>query len=182
MASYNPVVITDKGQEALFKSIAGQYGIQFTTISFGAGDHADSEDLTKLTALSDARQTVPVTSLVIPATDSVIVKARVNNNNLQSGYRIKEIGVFCKDGNDANSDTILYAIITTAIPDYMPAIVGNEAPTEFSYSFGLGVGNASTVTIQNSSSTGYYNQAEVDALLANYYTKSQIDEMLSPAT
>ena len=51
---------------------------------------------------------------------------------------------------------------------------------EFSYQLGLGVGDASSVTIQ-AGGNGYYTQAEVDALLANYYTKAQIDAMLAPA-
>ena len=180
MARYNPVIITDEGQEILFKAIAGTYSISFTAMAFGAGEHADSENLAALTELDDERQRVQITGSVITTDSSIVIKAAVNNAALLEGYRIREIGIFCKDGDDAESDEVLYAIVTAAIPAYMPAHEENSSPMEFSYQFGLGVGDASSVTIQ-AGGNGYYTQAEVDALLANYYTKAQIDAMLAPA-
>lgn len=181
MAKYNSVIITNKGQEILFKAIAGTYQINFTAIAFGAGEHADSENLAALTDLDDERQRVQITGSAVVTDSSVVVKATVSNAELLEGYRIREIGIFCNNGNDNESDEILYAIVTASIPDYMPASAENSSPMEFSYQFGLGVGDASEVTIQ-AGGNGYYTQAEVDALLStNYYTKAQIDAMLAPA-
>ena len=181
MARYNPIVITDEGQSIIFQALAGTYTIDFTAVAFGSGEHASDEDLTKLTELDDEKQRVPVSGIAVPTSDSVIVNARVDNTNLIAGYRIREVGIFCKDGSDINSEAVLFAIATAAIPDYMPEIAEGEAPTEFSYKFGLGVGSASSVIISGGGMNGYYNKAEIDALFANYYTKAQIDEMISPS-
>lgn len=181
MAKYNSVIITDKGQEIIFKSLAGTYNINFSAVAFGSGVHADDEDLSKITELNNEKQRVPVSGVVVPSTDSIIINARIDNRNLNTGYQIREIGIFCNDGNDINSETVLYAIVTATIPDYMPEIIQGEMPTEFSYKFGLGVGDTSSVTIADGELNGYYNKAEIDALLGNYYTKDQINEMLNPS-
>lgn len=179
MARYNPVVITNAGQQIIFQAIAGNYSICFTTMAFGAGEHADNENLAALTELTDERQRVSITDSAIVTADSIVVKAKVDNSSLLTGYRVREVGIFCENADDANSEETLYAIVTAQIPDYMSEGTQGAAPTEFAYQFGLGVGNASSVTIQ-AGGNGYYTQAEVDALLENYYTKAQIDAMLSP--
>ena len=178
MARYNPVVITNTGQQILFRAIAGTYRIQFTEMAFGAGEHADGENVAVMTELSDERQRVPVTDSAVATQNSVVVKARVDNSSLLAGYRIREIGIFCRNADDANSEDELYAVVIAPIPDYMMESTQGEAPMEFSYQFGLGVGAASQVVIQ-AAANGYYTQAEVDALLENYYTKEQVDALLN---
>ena len=178
MAKFNSVVITNEGQKILFKAIAGTYKIHFTAMAFGAGAHPDGENLAALTELDDERQRVLITDSTITTEDSIVVKATVDNSMVQTGYRMREIGIFCMDSDDENSDETMYAVATAIIPDYMPESTGSSSPMEFAYQFALGVGNASEVTIE-AGGNGYYTQEEVDALLSNFYTKTQIDEMLS---
>ena len=179
MARYNPVVITNAGQQILFRAIAGTYRIQFTEMAFGAGECADTENVAAMTELDDERQRVAVSDATISTASSVIVKARVDNSSLHEGYRVREIGIYCKNADDANSDVELYAVVIATIPDYMMEGTQDAAPMEFSYQFALGIGAASQVVIQ-STANGYYTQAEVDALLTNYYTKAEIDALLNP--
>lgn len=178
MARYNHVVITDAGQAILFRAIAGAYSIRFTAMAFGAGEHAADENLAAMTALDNERQRVSITDAAAVSEDSIVVKARVDNAQLLQGYYIREIGIYCDNADDNDSDETLYAVVTAAIPDYMTEGSQDAAPMEFAFQFALGVGSAGEVTIA-AGGNGYYTQAEVDALLANYYTKAQVDALLS---
>ena len=177
MAKYNSLIITDAGREIIFAALAGNYRIQFTSMAFGAGEHADDENLAALTQLSDERQRADITDAVTQTANSVIVKANIDNSELQSGYRVREIGIFCQNADDADPTETLYAVITAEIPDYMPTPSQNSAPVMFAYQFGLGVSAASEVTIV-AGGDGYYTQAEINEMFTDYYTKEQIDDLL----
>lgn len=178
MAKYNSLIITDAGREIIFAALAGNYRIRFTAMAFGAGEHADDENLAALTQLSDERQRVDITDAVTQTLNSVIVKASIDNSELQSGYRVREIGIFCQNADDAESEETLYAVITAEIPDYMPTPAQNSAPVMFSFQFGLSVNDASEVTII-AGGDGYYTQAEINELFTEYYTQADINELFT---
>ncbi len=178
MAKYNSVVITNAGQQVLFEALSSTYKIRFTAMAFGAGKHFDG-DLAALTQLEDERQRVAITDAAVYSSDSVTVKARLDNTSLATGYRINEIGIYCRDASgDSSPNEVLYAVVTAAVADYMPAEEQGAPPVEFAYQFGLAVGVASEVTVE-AAGNGYYTQDEVDALLENYYTKAEIDALLN---
>lgn len=177
MAKFNNVIITNEGQKVLFSAIAGEYKMKFTSMAFGAGVYEKYDDVYNINSLKDEKQRVSITRKTDISSDSISVQAQISNAELTQGYQIREVGIFVKNENDANSSEILYAIVIAQIPDYMPK-ADESTPLEFSYQFSLGVSNSADVIIE-APGNGYYTQAEVDELLKNYYTKSEIDALIN---
>lgn len=137
------LVITNAGQELMAKLIAGTTTAEFTTMQLSDHDYS-AADLTTLESLEGARQTVSVSGTTVTDSTTVQVFARADNTNINAGYYIRTIGLFAED---ADSNTILYAVsISDQYPDWMPAFSGNT-PTGYSYTFDVKVSNSENITI-----------------------------------
>lgn len=124
MAKYKSIVVTNAGLE-LIAAVQSGDTIEFTAVKTGAGVYDGTEVLSELTGLKDLRQTFGVTGIT---RDETVIKVRsvIDNNGLNVGYNITEIGLFAKNKNNTE---ILYAIVVaeTGLEDYLP--VYSEAPT-----------------------------------------------------
>lgn len=155
MARFKKAVITEKGLALINKVQTGSVNLEFTKISTGEGDYADSEDLTKATALKEKRQDFVLSSIEVIDNDTVKIRTVIGNQGLESGYYIKEIGLYAADPDEGE---ILYslAVAYQGQWDYLPSEVEMKLATITLDTFSS-VANASTVTIQGG--TGAYASA-----------------------
>ena len=145
MARFKKAVITEKGLALINKVQTGSVNLEFTKISTGEGDYTDSEDLTKAIALKEKRQDFALSSIEVVDNDTVKIRTVIGNQGLESGYYIKEIGLYAADPDEGE---ILYslAVAYQGQWDYLPSEVEMKLATITLDTFSS-VANASTVTI-----------------------------------
>lgn len=162
MLIWNPSKLTEAGKALLAQAQAGKTAIHITKAQTGSGSYSGSESLEKMTALKAPKQTFPISNKEISATNTLILKIAITNKGsdfeLESGYEIKEFGIFAKS-NDGGE--VLYSIATANTSDYMPAYNG-IIPSVINMKYYLEVANAENVTIN--SSGAFALQEDLEAL------------------
>ena len=154
MAKFNGYVLTEKGRELLAKGLAGGK-IEFTKMQIGDG-----------TTTTDARN---MTSLVNPKKDLMILNIKVtggqceltallSNQNLDTGFYIKELGVFARG---ADGIEILYAYNISINPDFIPPFNANNI-VEIEYVDTLIVDQAANITAVIDPSITYITKETAD--------------------
>lgn len=137
------LIITNAGQELMAKLIAGETTANFTRLLSSSKDYSGVE-LASLISLEEVRQNVLVSGTEITSDTTVSVQARLDNTLLTEGYYIRALGLFAED---ADGNTILYAVsIADTVADWMPAF-GGTTPTGYSYTFNVKVSNSAAITI-----------------------------------
>lgn len=161
MARFKKAVITEKGLALINKVQTGSVNLEFTKISTGEGDYTDSEDLTKAIALKEKRQDFALSGIEVVDNDTVKIRTVIGNQGLESGYYIKEIGLYAADPDEGE---ILYslAVAYQGQWDYLPSEVEMKLATITLDTFSS-VANASTVTIQGGTGA-YASAADLEAL------------------
>ena len=152
MASFNPSKMTALGLGLLAKAQADLANIHFTKLKTGDGRHPDnSENLSGYTDLLSPRQSFPVAELSVINNSTVYCKVYVNNEGLEQGYHVREVGLFATDPDQGE---ILYAMATVHISDdgseeadYLPAY-NSYMPATIEIEFYTEVSNAESVTIE----------------------------------
>lgn len=161
MLIWNPSKLTDKGKALLAKAQAGKTTIKITKAQTGSGTPSNPE---KAAALAAPKQTFPISNMEISATNTLILKIAITNKGsdfeLQSGYEIKEFGIFAQD---PDAGEILYSVATASTSDYMPAYNG-VIPSVINMSYYLEVANAENVTINSAGALAL--QEDLEALEA----------------
>lgn len=155
MARFKKAVITEKGLALVTKVQMGSTTLKFTKIATGAGSYGD-EDVGNRTELKDKKQEFSLSSISVVDNDTVKLRAVISNPGLETGYYIREIGLFAQDPDDGE---ILYslAVAYDGQWDYLPA-ESEVSPATINLDTFSSVANASTVTIQGG--TGAYASAE----------------------
>lgn len=124
--------------------IAGTSTATFTRICTSAYDYAGM-DLELLTELQNIKQEAAVSKVTRISVAQVEVLAAINNNDLESGYYVRGIGLYAKDTDD---NEILYGISAESEhPDYMPAFEGKTV-SGISYKLNTKVDNSEQVSIE----------------------------------
>lgn len=156
MARFKKAVITDKGLALVNKVQTGITNLEFTKISTGDGDYGDSEDLTKVTDLKEKKQDFTLSSISIIDNDTAKIRTVIGNQGLETGYYIKEIGLYAQDPDEGE---ILYSVSTAYEEqwDYLPAESEMNLAT-ITLDVFSSIANASTVTIKGG--TGAFASAE----------------------
>lgn len=123
MGAFKSAVITKKGQALLAKVVAGTTKFNFTSIK--TSDTTLSGDLASKTGIGTVKQTADVASVIRQNDSNVKVSASFSNANLNSGYYVRNIGLYATDPQEGE---ILYSISvadeTTATADWMPPFNG----------------------------------------------------------
>ena len=145
MAKFNTAVITNKGKALITKAQAGLASIQFSKIATGNGSYTGSENLESAVELKTKKQEFPISSLSIINENQVSLKSVISNTGLETGYYIKEIGLYAVDPDDG---IILYSITTAVLNqwDYLPAY-GSDNLATISLEISSTVSNTNTVSI-----------------------------------
>ena len=146
MAEFRQGVLTTNGLNLLARAQAGQAQIAFTKFQIGDGEWdaaTPDETIMATNALRNPRAEFAIGSAeyVNPATALLTVVAS-NIHNTESGYYIREVGVFATDGNTE----ILYAVYLATAPDWLPAY-NSITPSSITYSIYITVANARDVTV-----------------------------------
>lgn len=119
MGAFKSAVITTKGQALLAKAILNTADLEFTKIAIS--ETQLTGDIASKTGIGTIKQTVKVASVQRANNNSVKVSASITNEELTSGYYIRNIGLYAKDPDEGE---ILYSISvadeSNATADWMP--------------------------------------------------------------
>lgn len=143
MSEFSKVVITKKGQALMAKLMSGSGKVEFTEIRVSETAYSESQ-LENLTALSNIKQTTPVSKVTRTNDVAVQVEGAVSNESLTVGYYMRTIGLFAKDPQDG---IILFAVTTAQQAGFMPPFNG-KTTSGAHFKIVTTIGNSSNVTIQ----------------------------------
>lgn len=139
----NKLIITENGIELMTKLIEGTTNIRFTKVCSSAHDYS-GDDVSKLVELNDIKQTIGISDIEKINDDTVEINVHFSNKELESGYFIKAVGLFCVD-NKGNE--ILFGVsVETEHPDFVPVFNG-RTPSGVEYTFNIVIGNAENVIV-----------------------------------
>ena len=162
MAEFSGFVLTNKGRELLAKAVAGET-LTFTKISFGNGLYeGDKKEIEELTGL---KNTFFINQIKKTGAGQVSLKTVITNRLVETGYHIKEIGIYAVCGSE---EEVLYAYNTAVEADYLPPFNGNNL-IELEYQNYIVIDQAENVT------------AVIDTS-ATYLTKEEAREIYVPQT
>lgn len=149
---YEHSAITDQGKALLAACLAAGHALEFTSYVLGAGTYTDAEktvaSLKLRTALKDQRQTFSFTNATASGAEAIL-KVQVDNDGLDTGYYMREAGIYAKDATDNDATPILYQIGVDDTPSYMPdedtplsidtechTVIDNDASVTFTFTHG----------------------------------------------
>lgn len=162
MAEFNGFILTNKGRELLTKAIAGEM-LTFTKVSFGDGLYeGDIKEVRDLVAL---KSIFPINQIKRVNNEQIVLKTIISNKDVETGYHIKEIGIY---GKCDNQEEVLYAYNSAIEADYLPAFNEHNL-IELEYQNYILIDQAQKVT------------AVIDASAA-YLTKEEASEIYVPQT
>ena len=123
MAQYDGMVLTNDGINLLAKCQLGQK-IEFTKVLIGDGRVPDGKVFQDMTELVNTKLALGIQSVDFVEDGRVDVTAIINNNGLETGFFVREIGLFAKPVDGAG---ILYAYTNAGdYADYLPNAKVNE--------------------------------------------------------
>ena len=173
MGYYTQQIVTEKGSEAIARTVAKQSTLTFTSIKTGAGKYSIYEisKLSSATELKDEKQTFDINS--ISSNENTIQLASILTNiGVTEAYEICEIGLFAKE-NDG--EEFLAAISLNAeTPALMP--VFDKVPIEMQVGDFLTVSNSENFNIQYKSAA-YVTIEEFNQTIGDVekFVKSKIE-------
>lgn len=156
MAQFRKAVITQKGIALVQKTQVQGIKLTFTRLVTGSGEYTEDEALDGAVALKQQVQEFPFSSLDVVDYQTIKLVTVISNEDLNTAYYIREIGVYAQDPDEGE---ILYSL-AAAYPgraDYMPAYDG-LAPVTIGLDTYQSVSNSGNVTIR--ADTGAYAAAE----------------------
>ena len=123
MAQYDGMVLTNDGINLLAKCQLGQK-IEFTKVLIGDGRVPDGKVFQDMTELVNTKLALGIQNVDFVEDGRVDVVAIINNNGLETGFFVREIGLFAKPVDGAE---ILYAYTNAGdYADYLPNAKVNE--------------------------------------------------------
>ena len=142
MPNWSGAILTDKGRDLLAKVQQGRCKLVCTKMKLGSGTISGSQTLETLTDLVEPKQNLGITDLTFRSTGYCEIAATVTNEDLQTGYYVKEAGLFATDPDDGE---ILYAVTTDSAPDYLPAEGGATVVSE-DFVMAIGYSNVNEIS------------------------------------
>lgn len=153
MAKFKAAVMTNKGIELLARSIAEEFGVEFTRMEIGSGLYLEAEKdktyLQKQEKLKAFEKEFGFSSVSVADKNAIMLKTLLTNQDIDTGFRITEMGIFAR-GKKTEETEILYSIAVAVEADYFPS---KESPVEILQEYYTKVSNAETVTIDVNAST-----------------------------
>ena len=151
MAQFYAAVMTNGGAALLADAVAGNAKIQFTAMVAGDGEYTEQERsvtaLQSRTALKSQKQSVAFSSVVVESETSVHLTGALDNQELDAGYYVREVGIYAKNALDENAEAVLYSITVAQVADYMPPYNG-LTPTTIIQEYFATVDNSAEVTLE----------------------------------
>lgn len=162
MAEYYSAVLTDSGAALLAAAEIGDAQIEFTKLYTGDGEYSSSEllNLVRRTALKSEKQQFPFSTIKKTEPSTVLLRTPITNDDLETGYYVREVGVYAKNSLD-DSAPILYSIAVATTPDFLPAF--DEITVTITQEFYLSISGDLELTIE-ASSGAYALQEDLNGL------------------
>ena len=128
MAEWGSFHLTKQG-ESLLADAHNQKQLMLTRIVLGSGELADGQSVRTLTELVNQEQSFPIRSITNNNDGTFTIEARVTNNSLTAGYRVKECGVMAEtysydDEGNTITTSVLFGTAQATESDFMPAPTG----------------------------------------------------------
>ena len=154
MAEFYAAVTTNLGVSLSADLLTGEQ-LEFTKLVAGGGNYSEEDlartELQKATALRDQKQEFGFSAKEKVTDSCVLLKTLLSNEQLETGYRMTEIGIYAKKAGE-EGDGILYSIAVAKEADYFPPYNGLAA-VEIVEDYYISVSDAENVTIQTGRDT-----------------------------
>ena len=175
MSYYNQAVLTDLGASLLAESVTEGAKIEFVKLQTGSGIYTDEEKQTlqQRTALKELKQEFGFSSAAFAENNTLRLKAVINNDDLQEGYHITELGIIAKKEGDESE--ILYSIAIAEEAEYLPS---KESPVEIVQDYYTKISNAESVEI-NVQQGAYATAEDMQAVLYPNFTEADKRENIT---
>lgn len=144
MASYNSIVVTNKGTELINKALIESTNVPFTSIRTSDYVFEPGTNLAEVTELPQIKQVSLVSKVEILTATSIQVNSSVSNTNLTEPYYLRAIALYATDPDEGE---ILFAIVTAAVPDYID-VVTNINASSILVSLIVSISNSSIVSLE----------------------------------
>lgn len=141
MANWNGLRLTGKGELLQAKVEAGEI-LKFTTLKLGDGVYTPDIDMETLEDLISPKQNLGIASKEADG-KYCRISTTISNASLNTGYYVRELGVFAEDPDDGE---ILYMYATDNTPDFLPPGGGSIATSQ-EFSVNIAISNAKNVQI-----------------------------------
>ena len=187
MAEWGSFHLTKQG-ESLLADAHNQKQLMLTRIVLGSGELAEGQSAGTLTELVKQEQSFPIRSITNNNDGTFTIEARVTNNSLTAGYRVKECGVMAEtysydDEGNTITTSVLFGTAQATESDFMPAPTG-ATMVDASMRIGIVIDSDVNVTakidydayatIKYVDSADEKLQATIDAILSRIYPVGSI--------
>lgn len=162
MANWQGMILTTKGRALQAKVEAGKTLLSLTKIKLGDGVISGTQTLEGLVDLVNPKQIIGITTIDPQSSGICKITGTVTNVGLETGYNIKELGLFATDPDDGE---ILYAVTTDSNFDYLQAEGGATIVSE-EFNLSISISNTSQVTA-TIDATGLLTVSSATLLIAN---------------
>lgn len=138
--------------------------LTFTCGKLGSGSITDSDDITKFTDLKSPKMKLPIVSVDDSNPEKLVLTFDTSNTNLEEGFVSREIGIFAKLDNGAET---LYAYSNAGNNyDYIPS---KDTPSdENRLVVNLVVSSSANISIKIDSSIVYVHKSDVESMIKTH--------------
>lgn len=143
MAKYPDLITTKKGLDLNSAANAAQKAVIFTKVVAGDGDVPSGTSISGLTAVVSPKMTLEITNKENLGNGHFTIRATLGNEELESGFYAKEIGVYAKLDGDVE---VLYAYTNGG--NYVDYIPDKSSPIDAQiFNIDVIIGNLQQATI-----------------------------------
>ena len=151
MAQYPSITTTYAGLNMIAESQTGKKLI-FTKLKAGDGSLSDGESIQSLTALKSPKLDIPIQGFVNQGNGQIRLRFVVSNENVESGFHMKEVGIYAK--LEESGEEQLYAYVNGG--NFVDWIPDKNIPMEAQiFDIFVIIGNASSVIVNIDKSIVY---------------------------
>lgn len=163
MAKFANLTFTSQGTQMLVQA-QNTHTLTFTCGKLGSGSITDSDDITKFTDLKSPKMKLPIVSVDDSNPEKLVLTFDTSNTNLEEGFVSREIGIFAKLDNGAET---LYAYSNAGNNyDYIPS---KDTPSdENRLVVNLVVSSFANISIKIDSSIVYVHKSDVESMIKTH--------------
>lgn len=163
MAKFANLTFTSQGTQMLVQA-QNTHTLTFTCGKLGSGSITDSDDITKFTDLKSPKMKLPIVSVDDSNPEKLVLTFDTSNTNLEEGFFSREIGIFAKLDNGAET---LYAYSNAGNNyDYIPS---KDTPSdENRLVVNLVVSSSANISIKIDSSIVYVHKSDVESMIKTH--------------
>lgn len=163
MAKFANLTFTSQGTQMLVQA-QNTHTLTFTCGKLGSGSITDGDDITKFTDLKSPKMKLPIVSVDDSNPEKLVLTFDTSNTNLEEGFVSREIGIFAKLDNGAET---LYAYSNAGNNyDYIPS---KDTPSdENRLVVNLVVSSSANISIKIDSSIVYVHKSDVESMIKTH--------------